>query len=280
VSPRGNPDWQKGLMSFGDGRYSQGLEVGLAILHAYSPERPVMGIADIADKLNMTRSTTHKYVVTLAALGLLEQVASRKYRLGARAADVGRSALDATGLNDSALPYLADLRDRLGYTVSLAILDDSAILYVARVCSHRAGQYDADMGRRRGSRVPASCTAMGKVLVAGLPPMDERKWTRAIKLNPVGPKAIVKKIVFRTELERVREQGFAVNNRELVSRMVAVAVPVHNGEVVSAAIGVAANSKLISVSKLAVTCRDELLATASEVAKHVDYNPQTRRRNT
>jgi IclR family pca regulon transcriptional regulator len=276
VSPRGNPEWQEGLISFGDGRYSQGLEVGLAVLRAYSPEKPVMGIADIADHLNLTRSTTHKYVVTLEALGLLEQVADRKYRLGGRAADVGMSALDATGLPDPARPYLTSLRDRLGYTVSLAILDGSEIVYVARACSHRTGQYEADKGRRRGSRVPASCTAMGKVLVAGLPAKDERAWTQETKLRPAGPNAIVKKTEFRAELEKAREQGFAVNNRELVGNMVAVAVPVLNKETVSAAIGVAANAKLISVSKLAATCRDELLAAASDVAEHVNYNPQRR----
>lgn len=276
MSPRGNHEWKKGLMSSGAGRYSQSLQLGLAILHTYSPERPIMGIADIADRLNMTRTTVHRYVKTLEALGMLEQEASRKYRLGVRAADVGMSALAATGLLDSARPYLAGLRDRLKCTVSLAILDGSEIVYVARACSHRAGQHKADVGRRIGSRVPASCTAMGKVLVAGLPPVDERKWTRATKLTPAGPNAIVKKTVFQAELERVRDQGFAVNDRELGPNMAAIAVPVRNGETVSAGISVAANANLISVSKLADTCREELIATAAEIAEHADYNPQRR----
>jgi IclR family pca regulon transcriptional regulator len=276
VSLRDRPEWQKGLMSCGDGRYSQGLEIGLAILQTYSVKRPVMGIADIADRLNMTRSTVHRYVKTLEALGMLEQEASRKYRLSARAADVGISALAATGLLDSARPYLADLRDRLRYTVSLAILDGSEIVYVARACGHRAGQYEADVGRRIGSRIPASCTAMGKVLVAGLPPVDERNWTRATKLTPAGPNAIVRKTVFRAELERVRDLGFAVNDRELAPNTVAIAVPVRNGETVSSGISVAANANLVSVSKLADTCREELITTAAEIAEHSYYHPQTR----
>ncbi len=117
---------------------------------------------------------------------------------------------------------------------------------------------------------------MGKVLVAGLSPVDERKWTRATKLTPAGPNAIVKKTMFRAELERVRDQGFAVNDRELRPNMVAIAVPVRNGETVSAGISVAANANLISVSKLTHTCREALIATAAEVAEHADYNPLRR----
>jgi IclR family pca regulon transcriptional regulator len=282
VSPGGRPDpgSREHLLSFGEGQYSQSLEIGLSILRIFSPKQPVMGIAEIADAIGFSRGTTHKYVVTLVACGFMEQLPSRKYRLGTGVADIGMSALGATGLLDPALAYLADLRDRVGYTVSLAILDGSEIVYVARACSHRTGQYKADIGRRIGSRVPASCTAMGKVLVAGLPAVDERRWTRAMKLTPSGPKAILKKTVFRAELERVREQGFAMNNRELMADMVAVAAPIHNREAVSAAIAIAANATLISATKLVDTCRDELFVTASELAEHVDYNPQTRWRTT
>lgn len=65
-----------------DPRYSQSLERGLAILACFTPPRPMLGIADLADELGMSRSTTHRYVVTLLALGYLEQETTRKYRLG------------------------------------------------------------------------------------------------------------------------------------------------------------------------------------------------------
>jgi DNA-binding IclR family transcriptional regulator len=70
-------------------RYSQSLERGLAILGCFTPARPVLGIADIADDLGMSRSTTHRYVITLLALGYLEWDASRKYRLGLRVTGLG-----------------------------------------------------------------------------------------------------------------------------------------------------------------------------------------------
>src|SRR5664280_1831274 len=72
------PAWS--IPSLREPRYSQSLERGLAILSCFTPKRPVLGIADIADELGMSRSTTHRYVITLLALGYLEQGASRKYR--------------------------------------------------------------------------------------------------------------------------------------------------------------------------------------------------------
>ncbi len=102
---------------------SQSLERGLAILGCFTPKRPVLGIADIADELGMSRSTTHRYVITLVALGYLEQGASRKYRLGLRVTDLGMSALNSTGLREHAHPYLEELRQRTSYTTSLGVLD-------------------------------------------------------------------------------------------------------------------------------------------------------------
>lgn len=96
------------IPSLREPRYSQSLERGLAILGCFTPERPVLGIADISDDLGMSRSTTHRYAITLVALGFLEQGASRKYRLGLRVTDLGMSALNSTGLREHARPYLEE----------------------------------------------------------------------------------------------------------------------------------------------------------------------------
>jgi IclR family pca regulon transcriptional regulator len=121
-------EWARSVPSLREPRYSQSLERGLAILGCFTPERPVLGIADIADELGMSRSTTHRYVITLVALGYLEQGASRKYRLGLRVTDLGMSALNSTGLREHSRPYLEELRQRSSYTVNLAVLDGSEIL--------------------------------------------------------------------------------------------------------------------------------------------------------
>src|SRR5271167_2578826 len=175
------------IPSLRDPRFSQSLERGLAILSCFTPSRPVLGIADIADQLGMSRSTTHRYVITLVALGYLEQGASRKYRLGLRVTDLGMSALNSTGLREHSHAYLQELRQRTSYTVSLAVLDGTDILYIDRVRSFRRGQGNIDLDLQPGSRLPAYCTAMGKLLLAYLPDSERRDLFTAMKLTKRGP---------------------------------------------------------------------------------------------
>src|ERR1700728_4603075 len=117
-----------------DSRFSQSLERGLAVLRCFTPKRPELGISEIADELQMSKSTVHRYAITLVALGYLEQLnPSHKYRLGLRVADLGMSAMNATGLKEHAHPSLQELRQTSGYTVGLAVLDGAEIRYLDRL---------------------------------------------------------------------------------------------------------------------------------------------------
>src|SRR6202167_2620137 len=194
-------------------RYSQSLDRGLAILGCFTPQRPVLGIADIGDELGMSRSTTHRYVITLVALGYLEQGASRKYRLGLRVTDLGMSALNSTGLREHSHPYLEELRQRTRYTASLSVLDGSDILYVDRARSFLSGQKNIDLGLHPGSRLPAYCTAMGKILLAYLPDDERNARLTDVKLTKRGPNTITSKNALRDELNEVASAGFAINDK-------------------------------------------------------------------
>src|ERR1039457_6880735 len=182
------PAWS--VPSLREPRYSQSLERGLAILGCFTPARPVLGIADIADDLGMSRSTTHRYVITLVALGYLEQGASRKYRLGLKVTDLGMSVLNSTGLREHAHDYLEELRQRTSYTTSLAVLDGAEILYVDRARSFRRRQGKIDLGLAPGSRLPAYCTAMGKLLLANLPESEQHEVLMEMTLTKQGPNTI------------------------------------------------------------------------------------------
>ena len=81
------PAWS--IPDLDEPRYSQSLERGLALLGCFTPQRPVRGIADLSEELGMSRSTTHRYLTTLLALGYLTQGARRKYRLGLRVTSLG-----------------------------------------------------------------------------------------------------------------------------------------------------------------------------------------------
>jgi IclR family transcriptional regulator, pca regulon regulatory protein len=264
-----DPAWS--IPSLREPRYSQSLERGLAILGCFTPERPVLGIADIADDLGMSRSTTHRYVITLVALGYLEQGASRKYRLGLRVTDLGMAALNSTGLREHAHPYLEELRQRSTYTTSLGVLDGSDVLYVDRVRSFRRGQ-SADPNLHTGSRLPAYCTAAGKLLLANLPEPEQKDLLASMKLARRAPNTITSKKALREELEQIQSAGFAVNDQESVRELHAIAAPIRNeAREVVAAVNLAAPAAVISLEEMVDALGPHLVATADRISARLGY---------
>jgi IclR family transcriptional regulator, pca regulon regulatory protein len=253
-------------------RYSQSLERGLEVLACFTTERPRLGIVDIAEELGMSHSTTHRYAITLVALGYLEQDRSRKYRLALRVTDLGMSALSTTDLREHAHVYLEQLRTQSSYTVSLSVLDGVEIVYVDRAPSRRRGQDRLDMELRPGSRLPAYCTAMGKLLLAHLPKRELSKTLSEMRLDKRAPNTITNKGVLRRELEQIREDGFAVNDQDLAPGHRSIAVPVraHSQEVV-AALGMGAHSSAISLEDLIEHLMPHLVAAADRISARLGY---------
>jgi len=264
------PTWS--IPSLRDPRFSQSLERGLAILSCFTPARPVLGIADIADHLGMSRSTTHRYVITLVALGYLEQGASRKYRLGLRVTDLGMSALNSTGLREHSYPYLQELRERTSYTVSLGVLDGPEILLIDRVRSFRRGPNGNNLDLQAGSRLPAHCTSIGKLLLANLPEPYQREVFSSMKLTKRGPNTILSKKALRDHLEQVRAAGMAVDDEELAAGIYAISTPVRNEErEVVAAVSMAAHSSMISLEEMVDALSPHLVSTADHISARLGY---------
>jgi IclR family transcriptional regulator, pca regulon regulatory protein len=264
------PAWS--VPSLREPRYSQSLERGLAILTCFTSERPVMGIADIADALNMSRSTTHRYVITLVALGYLEQGASRKYRLGLRVTDLGMSALNSTGLRRFSRHFLEELRKRTNYTANLSVLDGADILYIDRVRSFRRGQSQIDLGLHPGSRLPAYCTSMGKLLLANLPEREQEDLLADVKLTKLGPNTITSRKALRDALAEIRTAGFAINNEEFAPNLNSISAPVRgaDGKVV-AALDMAAHTSTTSLEVLIDTCGLPLSTVANRMSAELGY---------
>jgi IclR family transcriptional regulator, pca regulon regulatory protein len=257
-----------------DPRFSQSLERGLAVLGCFTPEHPVLGITDIADKLGMSKSTTHRYASTLVALGYLEQgPASPKYHLGLRAADLGLSALNSMGLREHAHPYLEELRRRSTYTVNIAVLEGTEIRYVDRVRSVRGEQAKIDLGLRPGSTLPTYCTAMGKLLLAYLPEDEQRERIAGMAgLTKRAPNTITSKSALRKELAQIQDAGLAVNDQELAAELRSIAAPVRDeARKVIAAIDMVAHTSTISVEQFVDTHGPHLTATAERISARLGF---------
>ncbi len=255
-----------------DPRYSQSVERGLAILATFEAPHPDLGIADIADALGLSRSTTHRYVSTLLALGYLEQQSDRKYRLSVRVSDLGMAALNATGLREHAHPVLEELRRQLSCHAAMAVLDGIEIVYVDRVRSFKRGYFQVETGLQPGSRLPAYCTAMGKLLLAHLPEAERNQALVEMRLSRHGPNTITRKSELRAQLERVLDAGIAVDNEEMTPGLVAIAAPVRDGSSsLVAAIDLSTRSSMIRAQDLADVLGPRLLIAAKRISVELGY---------
>ncbi|MEV6342624.1 IclR family transcriptional regulator [Actinoplanes sp. NPDC051851] len=234
--------------------FSRSLERGLMILSSFGENRPVLGIADLSRAVALNKSTTYRYVATLARLGYLQQdPETRKYSLGPRVVDLGFAAINALEITRVAGPYLRALSDDTGYTVSMAVLDGTDIVYVDR---RRSGPMALNL--HIGSRLPAYCTSMGKVLLAHQEPAVLRGVLDRTDFARRGPKTITNREQLTAALARIRQCGVAVNDEELAAGLRSVAAPVRDrtGQVV-AAVNIAVHLTVWSTTAESVVARLE-----------------------
>ncbi len=253
-------------------QYSQSLERGLAILESFNPERPVLGIADLADELGMSRPTTHRYAITLIALGYLVQGKRRKYQLGLGVTALGMAAMGGTSLREHARPYLEELSKRTGFTVVIAVRDGPKVLLVDRLLGHRRGQRQIDLDQGPGSRLPVHCTAAGKLLFAHLPKSEQRRAISALRLTGCTPNTITSKSALRAELQGILEGSLAVSEEELASGLYSIAAPVRSacGET-TAAVGMDAHRSMISLGGLVGALGPHVIAVADRISARLGF---------
>jgi IclR family pca regulon transcriptional regulator len=221
----------------------------------------------------MSRSTAHRYVTTLVALGYLEQTDNRKYRLGLKVADLGTRVLNVGGVRGVAWPEMQGLRDSSGGMVTLFVLDGVDVICVASARSHRSGQYriDPEYRVRSGSRLPASSTASGKVLLAALDSRARRQIVAQMNLRRPGHRALTNKRDLNAELDRIAMGDVAaVGDEELACEALAVAAPITRpGGQVAAALEVATYGLGLSRAEHVERFSAVLLETAGAISQRL-----------
>jgi IclR family pca regulon transcriptional regulator len=272
-SPAGSQvGWREPVPHLREPRYSQSLERGLAILECFTPERPVWGIADLAEELGMSRSTTHRYVLTLTALGHLVQGSRRKYRLGLAVTELGMSALSSLGLREHARAPLRELSRRAPYTLAIGILDGPELVYVDRVRAPRRRQRPIDLDLGPDSRLPAHCCAIGKLLLASLPEAQLRALIGELTLERRGPNTTTNRNALRGELARIRGEALIVSDEELAPELYEIAAPVRTEtRETIAAVGMQAHSSTISLEQLVERLGPHLIAIADRISARLGY---------
>ena len=252
---------------------SQSLERGLAILSSFNARRSLIGVSELSRGLDLSRSTAHRYVTTLAKLGYLQQDPdSKRYRLGPKVLDLGFSALNSMDLLEISAPHLRQLSDETQHTVNLAILDDTDVVYIERCRTTRPGQQEIDLNLHVGARLPAYCTAMGKAILAFLPEERVAQIVERIVFEPRGPNTITDPAAFRKELDKIRASGIAVNNEELAYGLRSIAAPIHSysGEVL-AALNLAIHRTMGTMDELIARFGPSVTQAAQDISRSMGH---------
>jgi len=203
--------------------FVQSLERGLAIMRVFSGERPSMTVSEIAHEVGLTRAAVRRFLLTLGELGYIRGTNNR-FELTPQVLELGYHYLSSLSFPDVALPRLEQLVAETGEASEGSILDRGDIVYVVRVPGPALMTISVTIGARR----PAYATAMGRVLLANLPPDELEDYVRNHELVPLLPRTITEVAKFRAELDRVRSQGYALVDQELEEGLVAIAVPVRD----------------------------------------------------
>lgn len=218
-----------------------GLAKGLAIIEALS-SRGVQSAADAARAARSTRAAARRCLLTLVALGYVERV-GREFRPLPRLRNLGQPGGLRDRLVETSAEILAHGRDKLNESLSLAVLEGENVLFIARA----EAEHIVSTGVRIGARLPAYCSATGRVLLGSLDDEDIREIIGDKALVQRTPKTIVKPALILREIGSSRTTGFAISDEELELGMRSLAVPVHDaGGKIVAALSVSAYSARVN----------------------------------
>jgi IclR family transcriptional regulator, pca regulon regulatory protein len=208
-----------------------GLEKGLAVIEAFDQERPRLTISEVAERTGLTRAAARRYLLTLTHLGFVHQE-RKMFALAPRVLRLSQSYMHSARLPRVVQPALAELANTLKEASAASVLDDADLICIAATTAGR----NVSATLQPGIRVPAYCTANGRVLVAALSPAQAEAWLARQSLRALTPTTITKPERLRAELQRTREQGYATCDQEMEVGMRTLSVPLSNwrGETVAA----------------------------------------------
>lgn len=200
-----------------------GLAKGLKVIEAFTADRPRLSISEAAELSGYDRATTRRCLLTLAELGYCAYD-GKFFTVTPRVLRLGTGCLASMPLPRIVQPFLDRLSEDIGQSTSVSILDESEIVYVARAAQRRV----MSIALMPGSRLPAFCTSMGRILLAALP--DERAQEILKAAPPVARTSRTETDPAKIlgELVRIREQGFAAIDQEVEIGLRSLAVPLVN----------------------------------------------------
>ncbi len=252
-----------------DKSYIESIAKGLNVLSYIVDYSGAAGITQISRALNLSIGSVQRVVNTLQKLGYLRKdKVSQGYALGYKAWGLGLAIIKDIDLKKIAHPFLEELSREIGETVNLAIFEGTGIIYVDRIKTEQIININLSIG----SRLPLHCTSMGKCLLAYLPDDELAEMLDRIEMLSLTPNTITDRGKLLEELQRVRERGFSLNNRELEVGLRSVAAPVRDdSNRVIAAVNIAVPSSRVTMEELRGNFAKRIMEVAKAISEGMGY---------
>ena len=234
---------------------------GLAVMEILAAHPAGLTLTEMAEKAGLTRAGARRFLLTLVASGYAVQD-GRKFQLSPRLIATARIWISGQTLWAYGEQFMRELSNRLNESCSAAVLADEDVVYVARV----AGQRILSVALHVGTRLPAICTAMGRVLLSGLSQEELERFLARARIEARTPKTITDRAQLAREIALIRNKGYATMDEELEIGLRSIAVPIRDrsGAIV-AAINVSTQSARFSVSGMEEELLPHLRAAAASL---------------
>ncbi len=241
--------------------YVQSFARGLEVIRSFSASTPQQTLSEVAARSCLTRAGARRILLTLQTLGYV-QTDGKLFRLTPRILDLGFAYLSSMPIWNLADPVMEGLVDEVKESCSAAVLDGSDIVYVLRVPVHKVMSISLGVG----SRLPAYCTSLGRVLLAGLPDMEVKARLQAADKPARTRHTATDLDALMACVQQVRKQGWSLVDQELEEGLVSLSAPITNrqGDTV-AALNISGQANRTSARKM----RDNMLPALQQAAQQI-----------
>lgn len=247
----------------GDPNFMASLARGLVVIQAFTPTMPQMTISQLSLRTGLSRAAVRRCLYTLCKLGFAGADDAQRYSLRPKMLSLANTYTASSTLANAAQPILERMSAQLGESFSVATLDGDDIVYIARTSVTRVMSVDLHIG----SRLPAFCTSMGRVLLAWLPQDQLEAYMARVVLTPFTPKTVNSTDKLRLMLRNVRRNGYALCDQEFEVGLRSIAVPVHapNGRAV-ATVNLSGHAPRMPMLEMQTKFLPSLRAAAAELS--------------
>jgi len=247
----------------GDPNFMTSLARGLVVIQAFTQQSPQMTISQLSVKTGLSRAAVRRCLYTLTKLGFAGAEDGSRYSLRPRMLTLSHTYTASNTLSTAAQPILERMSAALRESFSVATLDGEDIVYIARTQVNRVMAVDLHIG----SRLPAYCTSMGRVLLAYLPTEQLEQYLAKAVLTPHTNRTITSVEKLRLALRNVRRNGYALVDQEYEVGLRSLAVPVYapSGRVV-ATVNLSGNAPRLSVLEMQSRYLNPLRNAAAELS--------------